>query len=980
LRHILQHLGEADLQRRLKLVALLAALPVPLLGGLLIWAKAGPHPIAPVTTVLAVLLAGLVLCGAWMVARPIIALVQLRRGVFDAVGEGICLIDAEHRLILWNELFRALLGYAPDALRAGAVCPALPFAAPIERLEQIPDDGTRLELTRPDGRIIAADRFAKPGGGWVLSFRDVTDRLAASRAMAESRESADRLNVDLERALDDYRRLERALRQSEARLLKAQQIAKLGSWEWTAAANRVHWSAEALRIFGYPENFAERDRAAKRERIHPEDRAAVEAIDRGPIQSTVGHTYRIVLPDGTIRVIDESIEIVFDEADRPIGRIGVVQDITERTRLQRALSESELRLRGFMHHAPVGMILKDLDNRYLMANPAIARPFGRAPEELIGRTPIDILPADVAATIRAEDKAVLAADEAKVFENHFPNLRQESWSRAVTFPVRDTDGRTVALGTVVVDTTEQKRIEAALIETYSRLQGFMDNAPAILSVKDTSGRFLVLNKATEVAFGMTAAQILGRRTDELYPDSEESRKIAVLEREVLAKGKVVAAEIHWPRRAPFNWTYEIKFPIRNDKGEIVAIGGSALDITERKLAEQSLRQSEARLAHAQRIAQVGHWVWTHRGHGSRWDEGVSEYSEAAAAIFGVPASELVVSSIEEYLWRFVHPDDRAAARKAFIDEPERRQYGTPFEYRIVRPDGSVRTIVEVSLVVDGDGGHPQEIIGTIHDITDRKRTEQDLIDAKLKAEQANLAKSQFLANMSHELRTPLNAIIGFSEMISMQVLGPIQPTRYLECAQDIQTSSRHLLGLLEEVLDTSRIEVDRYDLRTEACNIGELVQAVATIAAPDARKKRITISRAVADGLPRMNLDPKAIRQALINLVGNAIKFTPAGGAIRLSAALDPEGDLLLQVNDTGIGIAEKDLQLIFERFAQVEDSYVRRHGGIGLGLHITRRLIELHGGSVAVESMLGAGSTFSIRLPRSRFETPTRRVAPAAQ
>jgi signal transduction histidine kinase len=234
--------------------------------------------------------------------------------------------------------------------------------------------------------------------------------------------------------------------------------------------------------------------------------------------------------------------------------------------------------------------------------------------------------------------------------------------------------------------------------------------------------------------------------------------------------------------------------------------------------------------------------------------------------------------------------------------------------------------------------------------------------------------------MSHELRTPLNAIIGFSEMISMQVLGPIQPTRYLECAQDIQTSSRHLLGLLEEVLDTSRIEVDRYDLRTEACNIGELVQAVATIAAPDARKKRITISRAVADGLPRMNLDPKAIRQALINLVGNAIKFTPAGGAIRLSAALDPEGDLLLQVNDTGIGIAEKDLKLIFERFAQVEDSYVRRHGGIGLGLHITRRLIELHGGSVAVESMLGAGSTFSIRLPRSRFETPTRRVAPAAQ
>jgi signal transduction histidine kinase len=236
--------------------------------------------------------------------------------------------------------------------------------------------------------------------------------------------------------------------------------------------------------------------------------------------------------------------------------------------------------------------------------------------------------------------------------------------------------------------------------------------------------------------------------------------------------------------------------------------------------------------------------------------------------------------------------------------------------------------------------------------------------------------------MSHELRTPLNAIIGFSEMISMQVLGPIQPDRYLECAQDIQTSSRHLLGLLEEVLDTSRIEVDRYDLRTESCRIGDLVQAVVTIVAPDARTRQVIVSRGVADDLPRMQLDPKAIRQALINLIGNAIKFTPAGGAIHVGAAADAAGDLILRVADTGIGIAERDIELIFERFAQVEDSYAKRRGGIGLGLHITRRLIELHGGTVSVESVLGEGSTFTIRLPRNRFETAVhvRTSASAAQ
>jgi PAS domain S-box-containing protein len=980
LRHLLQYFGEADLRRRLRVVLLLTALSPVALGAVLIWTRFAPRAVGPEVTLAAVVLAGICLAGAWVAARPLVALGRLRRGIFEAVGEGICLVDAEYRLVLWNELFRALLGYPREALRVGAPCPALPFPAAIGRLDEMPEDGTLIQLARPDGRVVGANRFAGPDGGWVLSFRDITERLSAARAMTEAREAADRMNVELERTLDDYRRLERALRQSEARLMRAQQIAKVGSWEWNAIDSRVHWSSEALRIFGYPEDLAERDRATLRERVHAEDRAAVEAADRTYQRSGATElSYRIVLPDGTCRVIRESVETVFDERQRAIGRIGVVQDITERERLQRALSESEGRLRGFMHHAPVGMVLKDLGHRYLMANPAIARPLGRAPEEMIGRTLGDVLPPEVAATIAEEDAAVVAADEARSFENHFPGLRYESWTRAVTFPIRDAEERIVALGTIVVDTTEQKRVEAALIETNSRLQGFMDHAPAIVTVKDRSGRFLVMNKAAEIAFGRKEQDILGRRTDELEPNSESARKIAIMEREVLAKGRVVAAEIYWPQRSPFNWTYEIKFPIRDDGGEIVAIGGCALDITERKLAEQSLRQSEARLAYAQRIAQVGHWVWTHGG-GSRWDEGVAEYSEAAAAIFGVSPRALVLPSVEDYIRRFVHPDDRAMARQVFLEEPERRQNGIPFEYRIVRPDGSVRTIVEVSLVVAGDGDRPTEVIGTLHDITDRKRAEQDLIDSKVRAEQANLAKSQFLANMSHELRTPLNAIIGFSEMISMQVLGPIQPERYLECAQDIQISSRHLLGLLEEVLDTSRIEVDRYDLRTESCSIGELVQAVVTIAAPDARKKQIVVSRSVVDGLPRMQLDPKAIRQALINLLGNAIKFTAAGGAIEVAAAADADGDLVLRVSDTGIGIAGKDLELIFERFAQVEDSYVRRHGGIGLGLHITRRLVELHGGTVTVRSEIGKGSTFAIRLPGTRFEPPAHSTISAAQ
>ncbi len=309
---------------------------------------------APETSLAAVVLAVLCLLGAWIVARPVIALAWLRRGVFDAVGEGICLTDARHRLVLWNEMFRSLLGYADDALVVGAPCPGLSFPAAIDRLEQMPGDGTTIQLIRPDGRIIGGSRLPGPGGGWVLSFRDITDRIVAARSMAESprsrgsherraRAHARRLSPPRARVTPERGAPLESATDRQARLLGN------GPSRTTGSTGRPKLCASSAIPRTWPSGTGHPCASASRPRIAP----AVEATDHKPHAGAGDRAQlSIALPDGTIRVIHESVETVFDERQRAIGRIGVVQD-NQRARAAAArFGESEVRLRSFMQHAP----------------------------------------------------------------------------------------------------------------------------------------------------------------------------------------------------------------------------------------------------------------------------------------------------------------------------------------------------------------------------------------------------------------------------------------------------------------------------------------------------------------------------------------------------------------------------------------------------------------------------------------------------
>jgi PAS domain S-box-containing protein len=768
--------------------------------------------------------------------------------------------------------------------------------------------------------------------------------------------------IRLRRALDGQRRTEDALRESEARLMRAQRIAKIGSWEWIPGTGMLRWSPEGLRIFGYDDGVADRPADDWQKRVHPDDLVKTQAIlaahrDKGiPFEMT----YRIVLPDGSIRVIHEQIDPVVDDEGRIVGEPGTIQDITEWDRAQRALRESEDRFRSFMDNAPVGMFLKDLDSRIILTNRQSSSVLGLAPEEIMGRRSDEYMGEADAAKALDHDREVLATGAPVARELSFSSRPGAEWVYEVKFPIKDSAGRTTALGGVVVDISDRKRAELALHESESRFRSFMEHAPFEMVVKDTDGRYLMVNRAVEESWGRSDAGILGRRAQEVSGDPSFAI-VQEMDREVAATGRVVTREIHFTDPDDI-WSYEVKFPITDAAGSIVAIGGIAIDISDRKRAELALQESEARFRSFMENAPVemvvkdldGRFLMVSRAVEEIWDRKAEE-------LLGRRTSDITESSGVSG----VEAMDREVI-----------ETGKTVERELHFPGWRADWAHAVKFPIKDGAGKIVAIGSVVLNITDKKHAEAELIRAKEDAEIANLAKSHFLANMSHELRTPLNAIIGFAEIIASQLFGPVGSDKYLGYAADIRESGTHLLGIVNSILDTSKIEAGSFELHEGPCDIAELIESAAHMVEGRAAQAALTLEQRVAPGLAPFVADECVLKQVLLNLLSNAVKFTPASGKVVVSAEAAADGGLLLQVIDNGIGIAGEDLDKVFHRFSQIDNSYARQYGGTGLGLHLTKKLVELHGGTIALDSELGAGTTVSVTLPSwRRHDAPQRRT-----
>ncbi len=472
-------------------------------------------------------------------------------------------------------------------------------------------------------------------------------------------------------------------------------------------------------------------------------------------------------------------------------------------------------------------------------------------------------------------------------------------------------------------------------------QELLDHGPA-LYVSDPDGRLLWVNTGYR-----RLSEVAGGR---LLPTDEIAAEITLLGGMVFREDLVSFGGNAQRLRSRHT-------PLRGEDGQMIAIAGVVQILPEESQRLETIAALRDRIDDLMRL--VSDWTWE-----ADATLVLSDMSTRVTEMLGYHPRELIGRSL---LSLGGGETDRSAIELRFRrHSPFRNQ---PID--MVAKSGEVKTFLLSAVpVFNFATGALTGYRGTATDITELRRREVGLRVAKEMAEMASRTKTEFLANMSHELRTPLNAIIGFAEVMHMELLGPVGNQQYRGYVGDIHDSARHLLGLINDILDVAKIEAGRVELSEAATPVKTIFDAVARLIRERSVRAEVRLEMTVQPDLPPLVADERKLKQILINLLSNAVKFTPAGGAIRMGAARDPgTGELVMTVADTGIGIAPADIQRAMEPFGQIDNPINRKYRGTGLGLPLTKGLVELHGGSFQLESTPGVGTTVTIRLPARRLK-----------
>jgi len=657
---------------------------------------------------------------------------------------------------------------------------------------------------------------------------------------------------------------------------------------------------------------------------------------------------RRVRPNGQV------IEISTD----PLADGGWTVSVADISALARAEDESRRRagmLDGLLLAIPHGICVYGPDRRVTMFNPAYAEVMRGAPLA-VGDTMEEVIRRRAEA---GEYGADPAASHFKTEMGHDigrPQMRRRTRPNGMTIDVRTAplpDGGHVS---VVTDVTPLVQAEQQVAARAREMETMLANIRHGIVLWSADRRLVAANAM--------AAELMDLPPAFLVPGLEYDKLLDTMHA-LGAFGAEPEASVDLRRFKEHDRSKQLINRRRSASGSILDVrsdptpdGGFIVtftDVSSLARAEEDLERRAGEMEAMLANIQHGIILWSS-------DKRLIAFNRVAAELSGpIPGGMVPGMHFEDFVRRQyaigLYGDDESADtyRHRLIEHDRRlpmtarRRHGA---------DGEL----EIRSEPTPDGG----FVVTLTDISEGRRVEAELRMAKEAAEAATVSKARFLATMSHELRTPLNAVIGFSDAI-LRDRGGTDPAVVRDFAEEINGAGKRLLLLINTILDVARIEAGRYDLGTDRIDFARLVPAVLRQSRNAALAAEIELINDLPEDTPLVRGDERRMQQVLGHLVSNAVKFTDPGGHARITASLDEAGDLLVQVTDTGIGIAEENIDRVFEPFTQIEGGLERRFEGTGLGLYLSRALVEAHGGTLIIRSRLGEGTTAEIRMPSRR-------------
>lgn len=508
------------------------------------------------------------------------------------------------------------------------------------------------------------------------------------------------------------------------------------------------------------------------------------------------------------------------------------------------------------------------------------------------------------------------------------------------------------------EVSERERLNQALRKAERENRAVIDAVSDIIFETSVTGELLFVNETWRKVTGFTFDQSLHRNLfDMLYPqDQEEQRKNF----DMLVKGQKTSYRA-FTRLRTSNGTFRaVELAVsmlRQDENRDMRVVGTFTDVEERRRAERALSEAEKKYRTIVEHAAGGIYQVTPEGQFLSANPSLSK-------ILGYETPEQILREIKNSNTQiYVDP----VQHEKFLKDIKTLGISKNIEVQVYKRDGSQIWVNENVRPVKDDEGNLLYYEGGMEDITQRKETEIALKDAKIQSDLANRAKSEFLANMSHELRTPLNAIIGFSDIISNQVFGKVEPKEYLEYAKDIHSSGKHLLNVITQILDVSKIEAGERQLSEGVVDLEKVVNSCLDLLSPKIQDNRMVVKNEISHETPQIIGEEQAVKQMLVNLISNAVKFTAEEGRIMITAELDNIGRLHVSITDTGMGLDEDEIKKALSPFGQVNVHLDRTTSGTGLGLNLVNSLVELHDGNLELFSQKGIGTTATLIFPAKR-------------